>query len=827
MQKSYKKYNSAIILPPPNVTGSLHVGHALNISIQDLIVRLSNINGKKIMFIPGTDHAGIGTEILVRRKLGEKTLTMSDEQILEEIWKWKKIYEENIKKQIGLLGADIEWEQYKFTLDEDVQQYVKNAFCKLYEMGLIYRSRSIVNWDVKLQTVISDIETTNKLQTNYMWYIKYFIKDRPGEYINVATTRPETLFADAAVCVNPDDDRYKHLIGCEVIVPLTNKYVPVISDKQCDINKGSGAVKIDPAHAFLDFNIGSQHGLEAEIIIDKNGTMCGSSIKYMPSLLGKDRFEARKLVVESLYQGDLITKTECVENSIPYNERSGEIVEPLLLDQWFFDIPKVADQALQMLDQELEIMPESAKKVYIHYLSNPKPWCISRQLIWGHRIPVWYYNEGQDYVVACSKEEAEQKVGTKVVQEDGVLDTWFSSAMWPIVNTIDKENLYPNEILITGRDLIFFWVAKMVMMGITLTDQIPFKKVYCHGLIYDDQGQKMSKSKGNVLDPIQLIDEHGADAVRFALLQNTIPGHDIKFSDMHILKSQKFITKFRNGCRYSQRFVSQSALQNIMHSKKILNPLNRWVIKQANDLVDNIFKAIDKFEIHRSSNHIYDFVWDIYCNKYIEASKVIEHDDELNQSFSYITYVLLKILHGFCPFISKEYWDIFGFTWDINEKIILFETDTSNCCDDMFAGMSQIRSVMKILQKVEKKPNLSLVSSTDSYQKLILKMMNLTIESNSNKSAVYIPCGKYNVSYFPDTEQSLVVLQEYIQQHILKLKQRNSILESNLNNKHFIDKASEDLIVGNKNEIENNNRVIGLYLKITTAIDAKINITRN
>lgn len=838
IKHSQQLYCGSLITPPPNVTGRLHIGHALNISIQDAIVRYSRLNSHNIVFIPGSDHAGIHTQFLVMNSLGKAAQTMSDAQILDAIWSWKSKSEQDIIDQMKLMDTMMDWDAYKFSLDNDVNCYVTDAFCRLYEMGLIFKSKMISNWDIKLQTVVSDLEAVNKEQTGKMWYLKYYIEDT-DEYIEVGTTRPETIFADVAVCVHPDDDRYKSIVGKRVRIPIIKGYVPIIADKQCSIDKGSGAVKIDPPHGFMDFDIAKIHNLPIpESIINHQGYMQGSAVQIIPELNGLDRFEAREKIGHILVEAHLVTRVEDIVNMVPFGEKSGSILEPMLTEQWFFDIPQIAQKCLDVLDGELKIYPESAKNTYIYYLSNPRPWCISRQLIWGHKIPVWYYGDRGEFVVARNEDEARRKSNQEHLrQEVGVFDTWFSSTMWPMINTIntpEHKHLYPTDMLITGRDLIFFWVARMVIMGLALTGKVPFHKVYCHGLIYDKHGQKMSKSKGNVIDPLDLFEKHGIDVVRFGLLQNAIPDHDIRFSEKNLDKAQKLMIKIWNGMNYCHLHAHKDAshahsLDKDICPTTIHHPINRWILQQALATHARITNYIAEFMMHKAADNIYNYIWDDFCNTYIESSKVLlqSHPDETRACMRYVVRLTLQILNPFAPFISQYFWNEYQFSDYVLDPIDTSAApDLTNDFNSIITSVNMIRSFTKAIHNINHKAHITLIENNDihHYRPIVLKLCvnsvkfaddtdskdNATQDRTSatqhhimhtvDMQSLTIPCGQYNLVYTPASNDEYEKFVAHSQSVVCKMRERLDRLNQDLSNDDFLRKVDHELIIAKRNE---------------------------
>ena len=556
--------NFSIVMPPPNVTGSLHMGHALNTTLQDILVRYQRMKGNDVLWQPGTDHAGIATQMVVERNLAANgsvdRQSLGREAFIEEIWKWKEKSGGTITEQLRRLGASCDWSRERFTMDDGLSEAVVKVFVDLYNDGLIYKDKRLVNWDPGLKTAISDLEVIQKETDGHLWYIRYSFEEDSESSIIIATTRPETMFGDTAIAVHPDDERYKKLIGKKIIIPIVNRAIPIIEDEYADPDQGSGAVKITPAHDFNDFEVGKRNNLEMISILDINGALNENTPKEWQGL---DRFEARELLLKQLEEKGSLVKAEPYLNSVPYGDRSNVIIEPYLTDQWYVDAKTLAKPAIENVENgETKFIPGNWSKTYFEWMNNIQPWCISRQLWWGHRIPAWYTDEGE-IVVAKSEVEAKiiakEKYNTeKISRDEDVLDTWFSSAIWPF-STLDWPNddndldrFYPTSLLITGFDIIFFWVARMMMMGLYFQKKVPFSEIYIHALVRDENGQKMSKSKGNIVDPLELIDQYGADSLRFTLASMASYGRDIKLSKSRVEGYRNFGTKLWNASRFCE-----------------------------------------------------------------------------------------------------------------------------------------------------------------------------------------------------------------------------------------------------------------------------------
>ncbi len=785
------KFDVSVLMPPPNVTGNLHMGHALNNFINDTMVRYLKFFGTNVQFIPGTDHGGIGTEMIVRNKLLEKKVNFSRNDLLQEIWDWKKICEHNIISLIKNMNLLIDWDAYKFTLDEDVSEIVINAFCKLYRNKLIFREKRLVNWDIKLQTVLSDIEVVNKNVQGVLYYLKYEIKD--GGYIEVATTRPETLFADVAVAVNFDDSRYKHMIGHLVKAPLLNEWIPVVGYQNIEIDKGSGALKIDPAHASLDFEIGQQYKLNTYQVIDKNGKMCG----HVPYWLnGIDRFKAREIVVAKLKENNLIVREEMIMQSIPHGAKSNSILEPMITMQWFFDIAQLSESCIDLVQNEwISFIPEHTINLYMHYMKNLQPWCISRQLVWGHRMPAWYDNNGNVYV-AKNKNEAQKLANTsELIQDEDVLDTWFSSALWPLstssIKPEDYNNNYENYIncyLVTGNDILFFWVSKMIIMNAALGNKkfLPFQKVYLHGLVQDCEGKKMSKTVGNATDPTELFDTEGLDVARFALLYSTTSIRNIKFSTANIEKSRKFLIKIWNAFNFCINNI-QKVKPELIYSQE-----NLWIIQQINTLEETVAKYMADWDIYNAAHSVYNVFWNDFCSIYLEIFKYNNQKNICNES-QYTLFVvmhkLLKVMDPFLPCIAQYFYSKLTKLENIYDsyKDIVIEIN-SVTFEKIIRIIENIRSIGKNLQiktnadiYINFEYNLDMLSYLTKYSIKNIK------EIESDMSVIDLSINGLTIKILKNSiDGDLFKIVDKIQKTIID---EINIIESKLCNKGFLDNA--------------------------------------
>ena len=662
-----------IMMPPPNVTGSLHMGHALTFTLQDLLIRYHRMAGRDALWQPGTDHAGIATQMVVERQLAEKNINRRDlgrEGFVEKIWEWKAESGGMIHKQLRRLGASADWQRERFTMDDGLSAAVIKTFVQMHREGLIYRDKRLVNWDPKLMTAISDLEVEQIEQKSSMWHIRYRIEGTENEYISIATTRPETMLGDGAVAVNPDDERYQHLIGKMAILPLSNRPIPIIADEYAKMDKGSGAVKITPAHDFNDFEVGRRHDLPLINLMTATAAM--ESIPEIPTKYqGLDRYDARRLILADLEAEGMLVQEEILDNVVPHGDRSGVVIEPWLMDQWYVNAEKLAQPAIKAVeDGRTKFVPERWNKTYFEWMRNIQPWCISRQLWWGHRIPAWYGPDGQVFVEANADDalaSAAKHYGKAVelTRDNDVLDTWFSSGLWPFStlgwpdNTAELKRYYPGDVLVTGFDIIFFWVARMMMMGMHFMDgEVPFREVYIHALVRDEKGQKMSKSKGNVLDPLELIDQYGADSLRFTLAAMAAQGRDIKMSTSRLEGYRNFTTKIWNACRFLQmNGCTGSAAIDLSNVKE---PINKWIVSEYSDAIEKTTKAIELYRFNEAADALYHFIWNSYCNWYVELIKPSLNDDdadaaaETRATASTILEGTLRLLHPFMPFLTEE-----------------------------------------------------------------------------------------------------------------------------------------------------------------------------
>lgn len=831
-----KKYFS-IVIPPPNVTGSLHMGHALNNSIQDLLVRHNRNKGLETLWQPGTDHAGIATQLVVEKQLLEKGLSRKElgrEKFIKEVWKWKNKSGGIITNQLKKLGSSCDWSRDRFTMDEGLSKAVTKVFVNLYEKKLIYKDLKLTNWDTKLQTAISDLEVVQKETKGKLYYIKYKLVDSDQSII-IATTRPETMFGDTAIAVHPKDERYSEYIGREVAIPISNRKIKIITDEYADPKQGSGAVKITPAHDFNDYLVGKRNKLNSINILNKDGTLN----KNVPDdYANVDRLDARKKLISELESRNYLDKIEDINHTVPYGDRTNTVIEPLLTEQWFVDAKKLAREAIkQVKKKNTNFFPDNWKKTYFQWMENIEPWCISRQLWWGHQIPAWYTESG-DIVVAENIKEANKiakkkfKKNVLLKQDPDVLDTWFSSALWPFATlgwpndkSYELNRFYKTTVLVTGFDIIFFWVARMMMMGLYFMKEVPFEDVYVHALVRDEKGQKMSKSKGNVIDPLTIIDEFGADALRFTLISMSSPGRDVKLSIDRVKGYRNYITKIWNTFSYCE-------INNIFKLKKIKltnikNPANQWIVKTLNLYKQKIKKNINDYRFDEAAKNIYLYIWNYFCDWYIEFSKPLLNSknkqivEETKNVLLYVQMENLSLLHAFIPFVTEELWSLsnlrkiqktdlvnFNFKKDIKLKkingakdidfIINFITDLRsikanlNIAPGSFVDLG-INELPKKFQKI--------INSNELIVKRLGRITNFNIDKSSTKTGkVVLSNNKLSISFGEDL--NLEQLVSTLDKKIKILENQIKISENKLKNENFIKKAPKIIIKQEKDLLE-------------------------
>ncbi|MCF4098270.1 valine--tRNA ligase [Maritalea mediterranea] len=715
-----------IPMPPPNVTGDLHVGHALTFTIQDMITRFERMRGKNVLWQPGTDHAGIATQMIVERKMMEQQLPsrreMGREKFLEKVWEWKEQSGGTIVSQLRRLGASADWSRERFTMDDGLSKAVIKVFTELYKQGLIYKDKRLVNWHPVLQTAISDLEVENIEINGHMWHLRYPIEGT-DETIVVATTRPETMLGDTGVAVHPEDERYKHLVGKMVILPLTGRKIPIVTDEHADPEQGSGAVKITPAHDFNDFEVGKRNNLEQINIFTDDAKINDEAPE---AYRGMDRFEARKKIIADLDALGALVEVEDKVISVPHDEKSKMVViEPYLTDQWYVDAETLAKPALAAVKEgRTKFVPKNWENTYYRWMENIQPWCISRQLWWGHQIPAWYGPDGEYFVAEDEAEaqalaDAHYGAPTPITRDEDVLDTWFSSALWPFSTlgwpdkTPELETYYKTSTLVTGFDIIFFWVARMMMFGIHFMDEEPFENVYVHALVRDEHGQKMSKTKGNVIDPLTLFDEYGADATRFTLAAMAAQGRDLKLAISRVEGYRNFVTKIWNAARFLE--MNECKRVEGYDPASVNSTLNKWILSRAAKTVAEVERTLEAFRFNEAANAAYDFVWGTFCDWFVELAKPVFNGDdeelkaETRATAAYTLDQILKLLHPFMPFVTEELWAQTGKNGPAREALLIVSDwpELSNLVDeaaesemgwmiDLITGIRSLRVEMNV-----------------------------------------------------------------------------------------------------------------------------------
>ena len=713
-----KKEAFSVVIPPPNVTGVLHMGHALDDTLQDILIRYNRMLGKKVLWQPGTDHAGIATQMVVERNLAKEGITRHDlgrEKFIEKVWEWRKQSGGTICRQLRRLGASCDWSRERFTMDEGLSRAVRKIFVSLYKDGLIFKAKKLVNWDPKLGTAVSDLEVVQKETVGKMYYYKYPIEGQKGEYIHIATTRPETMFGDTAVAVSKDNPKLAHLIGKNCIIPIIDRVIPIVGDEHADPEKGTGAVKITPAHDFNDFEVGKRHNLPMINVLNPDATM-NENTPYA----GLTTMEARAKTIEKLTELGLMDKIEDHPMVIPYGDRSGVVIEPLMTDQWFVDAPKLAVAAIKAVeDGDMQFVPKSYEKTYFEWMRNIQPWCISRQLWWGHQMPIWY---GPDGEIFCEENEEEAKAAAtkhygkavELTRETDVLDTWFSSGLWAFSTlgwpdeTEFLKTFYPTSVLVTGFDIIFFWVARMMMMSMYMMKRVPFKKCYIHGLVRDEQGRKMSKSKGNTVDPMETIEKYGADALRFFMAAMETQGRDINLSDSRIQGYRNFATKLWNAARFCEMNECYSVKDFEVGQAKL--EISKWIIAKVKEASAEVTENLNNFRFSDAANTVYQFIWGTFCDWYIELIKPIfygENAEDIKETRAVAAWILDRILimlHPFMPFITEELWDnltersgkLIHAVWPTDENINADDKNEIDRAIDFIMAIRSLRAAMNL-----------------------------------------------------------------------------------------------------------------------------------
>ncbi len=819
--------NFSIVIPPPNVTGSLHMGHALEHSIIDVITRVKRLQGFQTLWLPGTDHAGIITQLLVEKELEENGISKHDlgrENFLAKVWEWKEKSGDNITNQMKTLGMSCDWSRERFTMDEGLSQAVINVFVSLYENDLIYKGTRMVNWDTKLKSAVSDLEVTSSNELGKLWTINYKVGD---SFIEIATTRPETLLGDTAVAVNPSDERYKDLIGKTAIIPIVNREVEIIADDYVDVEFGSGCVKITPAHDFNDYEIGKRHNLEMIRCLDFDGKI--ENHDFIPQeLRGLDRFEAREKIIDMLKNQNLLKGVEDHQIQIPKGDRSKTILEPMVSEQWFVKTDEVAKKAIQVVeDDEIRFIPKNWEKTYFEWMYNIQDWCISRQQWWGHRIPAWYDDEKNHYV-GTSEVNVREKYGLKddvqLTQDEDVLDTWFSSALWPFStlgwpdDTEDLKSYYPTTLLVTGFDIIFFWVARMIMMGLYTMENIPFKDILIHGLVRDSQGRKMSKSLGNTMDPLELSEKHGADALRFSLIEKANPGQDVPFDEEWTVSAKKFGNKIWNAAKFVHLYTDESTPSEISTISLIEN---KWILSRFNETLEEFNELFEKYKISDAYKLLYNFLWSELFDWYFEFSKNLFNDKdkkiETQTVLKSIFLESLKLLNPAMPHITEEIWSSFNENYIIDNS---WPTKYQQESVDIFE-IDNLKEIITKIRNFKSTYNLKNSLSIDLYPassypdwfiNQLEKTANViisTVENNVKEGVV--------LSFQSNEFEFSILANKYIdvENEIKRLNKKREELSKSLeisnqrlNNDKFVENAKQELIDQEKQNVQNLNSQI-------------------
>jgi len=829
------KKTFSIVIPPPNITGKLHMGHALNNSLQDVLIRYYRMNGYETLWQPGTDHAGIATQAIVEKNLGKKNIKKNDlgrKKFIEKVWEWKAESGGIILEQLKKLGCSCDWSRSRFTMDEQMSKTVTKVFVALYNKKLIYKDKKLVNWDTNLQTAISDLEVVQNEVQSQLYYINYLIADSK-EQITIATTRPETMMGDTAIAVNPKDKRFKNFVGRYAIIPIVNRKIRIIADHYADPEQGTGAVKITPAHDFNDYDVGKRNKLEIINILEKDGKINENGIK---SYIGLDRFEARKKIINELKNLNLLEKIENIKNKVPYGDRSNTVIEPLLTEQWFVDAKSLSKKPIQSVKtKKTTFFPENWTKIFYQWMNNIEPWCISRQIWWGHRIPVWYGHDGKIFTAeseqsakVLAKKHYKNKI-FKLTQETDVLDTWFSSALWPFATlgwpekTNELKKFYPTSVLVTGFDIIFFWVARMLMMGNHFLKDSPFEKVYVHALVRDEKGQKMSKSKGNVIDPLELINEYGADPLRFTLISMASPGRDVKLSKDRVIGYRNFITKIWSANNFLK-------LNNCKHKKKtnvkkIKLMINQWIYFEFCKTNELINKHVKEFRFDEASRVLYNFVWHSYCDWYLELLKPIFNSNnnvsilEAKQFSSYMLLNILKLLHPFIPFFTEHVWqenkfdkeeksDLITSSWPISKKIQSYKKNSEEikCIIDIITAIRSTKVQLNVPPKEycdivyfqESKKTKKFINNNIEIVKQVGRVNNIILKPDLNDTIIQIIILKEKIGLKFETNVDLSSQNEKLTNKLNQMEKKIISLDQKLNNKNYVKKAPKDIVANDK-----------------------------
>ncbi|MDA7454006.1 valine--tRNA ligase [Candidatus Pelagibacter ubique] len=843
------KKQFSVVIPPPNVTGSLHMGHALNNSIQDLLVRYHRMNNYETLWQPGTDHAGIATQALVEKKLTTEGIDKNQigrKKFIEKVWEWKEEHGDIILNQLKKLGCSCDWSRNAFTMDENLSKSVLKVFVELHKKGLIYKDKKLVNWDTVLKTAISDLEVDQREVNSKIYYIQYPIEGS-SDFITIATTRPETMLGDTAIAVNPKDDRFKHLVDKFVTVPIVGRKIKIIKDDYADPEMGTGALKITPAHDFNDYQVGQRNNLEIINIFTEGGKVNDNAPK---EYIGLDRFEARKRILKELKEKEFFVKEENIKNKVPYGDRSNSIIEPFLTEQWFVDAKKLSVKAKDIVNsKKTNFFPANWSKTYFQWMNNIEPWCISRQLWWGHQIPAWY---GPDKKIFVAINEDEAKAEAKkfynkevdLIRDPDVLDTWFSSGLWPFATLgwpDDKEyvdKFYPTSVLVTGFDIIFFWVARMIMFGMEFLDKEPFKDVYVHALVKDEKGQKMSKSKGNVINPLDLIEKYSADALRFTLLSMASPGTDVKLSEDRVKGYRNFLNKLWNANNFL--ITNNCDFSKINEKPSLSININKWIYSELIETKNKIEKNLKDYRFDEAAKNAYQFTWHSYCDWYLELSKTIlfsedeKAKDEVRQVSAYVFRQILIILHPFIPFVTEEIWLNNKFDNSGKDFLMLanwpsgeLESDSSNNqVKKIISIVSELRSFKNELsvspgsfidisiETVSKKEQ-SFFIDNEIILKKLGRIRNLHNKDLDKPAATLMVSGDLFKVYF-DEDVDLKLIKKNLTTRQDKYQEEMNKISERLANKSFVDRAPKDIVDQEKtnyNNLKNDVERISITIK--------------
>ena len=830
------KYHDAkpftIVMPPPNVTGQLHMGHAMDATLQDTLIRFKRMQGYNALWLPGVDHAGIATQIKVeeelRTKEGLSRYDLGREKFLERVWQWKHQYGNRIVEQQKKLGASCDWDRAAFTMDETCSRAVREVFVSLYEKGLIYKGSRIINWCPNCVTALSDAEVEYVDKPGHLWHIRYPLADGTGEVV-VATTRPETMLGDTGVCVNPNDERYQHIIGKKVILPLVNKEIPIVADDYAEMEFGTGCVKMTPAHDPNDFEVGLRHNLEVIRVLNDNGVVNEFGGKYE----GMDRYDARKAIVADLEEQGYLVKIDDHAHNVGTCYRCHKDVEPIISAQWFVKMKPLAEEAIRVVKEgETKFVPDRFSKTYMNWMENVRDWCISRQLWWGHQIPAWTCADCGHITVSRDDAHVCEKCGSeKITREEDVLDTWFSSALWPFETlgwpdkTRDFEYFYPTDVLVTGYDIIFFWVARMIFSGCEHTGKTPFHTVLIHGLVRDNQGRKMSKSLGNGIDPLEMIEKYGCDALRMNMVTGNSPGNDMRFYVERCEAMRNFANKLWNASRYVMMNLSEDA-KNALPELSKLEIADKWVLSKLNTLIAEVTENLEKYELGVAVQKVYDFIWDTYCDWYIELTKArlySEEEERKQTAIAVLVYVLdqvLRLLHPFMPFITEEIWQsiphegeaLIVAKWPEYSEALAFKAEE----DEMEAVMDAIRAIRNRRAEMNvppsKKAALFVLTSKPNVftegegfiQRLAYADTLTLLESEPENLDGMVTCATADAKLYIPMGQLVDVAKELerINKELEKARKNLVGLESKLNNEKFVSRAPEAVVAAEREKAQ-------------------------